>query len=324
MVPYLNVIFHLARARAQYQPTLGVEIPPCEPAVDGGQAVFEIIQRYCHNPFRGNGFDWNERQKATAAAVVAYIDKIWAVLDCASRNTHKVRRHFRTHIIGYEMADIARARIQLRMKRHQLQAFATGWTPLLNEVPLVLFYEGLTDPIVPHLDRNFRSACTRSMWRSVPRGFELLTATIPCLRYLAEDFNDRHRLVWLTRDHQWHCPGNRAIFTPCNENSAHHCDRLQELKAVNRLLRDVVRSPRMSSYRRHPFGTVVFRYRESAQTINRLSANPANRRRRPETDVAPRRNTPAPEPRIRRPGYEENRGGEWRRKSKPKSNCIIL
>ncbi|KAL9623682.1 MAG: hypothetical protein Q9160_002138 [Pyrenula sp. 1 TL-2023] len=329
MVPYLNVIYHLARARAQYQQTLGVEIPPCELAVDGGQAVFKIIQSYCPNSFRGNGFDWDERQKARAAAVVAYIDQIWAALHCASRNTHRSRRHFRTQIIGYEMADIAHVRIRLRMKRRELQAFATGWTPLLDEVPLVLFYEGLYDPIIPNINEDLQNTCTRSMWRSIPQGFGLLTATIPCLRYLAEDFNtgdNRDKLVWLTERHQWHCPGSRAIFTPCSRTSAHHCDRLQELKAGNRPWREAIQSPRTSSYRRQPFGAVVFRYSENTQIINRSATTPSNRtRRRRGTDVVPDgRDTPAPEPRVGRRRDGENDRGEWKRKPKQKSNCVLL
>jgi hypothetical protein len=35
------------------------------------------------------------------------------------------------------------------MRRHTLEGFVKGWTPLIDEVQLVLFYEGIFGPIIP-------------------------------------------------------------------------------------------------------------------------------------------------------------------------------
>lgn len=149
MVPFVSVVLHLARARADHQKDLGLDIPPCELEPDGGQAAFNIIQRYCQNSFRDYWKQADERLKEQATVIENYISEVWAALDCVSRETHKAKRYFRMQMCGYEMADLARLKPRLRMKRHRLEVHSAGWTPLLDEVPLALFYEGLSEPIIP-------------------------------------------------------------------------------------------------------------------------------------------------------------------------------
>jgi hypothetical protein len=68
----------------------------------------------------------------------------------------------------------------LRMKQHSLDNFATrGWAPLLDEVQLTFFYEGLPDPIVPSETSLFPGFCGKSSWRTIPRGFNLLAVSLP-------------------------------------------------------------------------------------------------------------------------------------------------
>jgi hypothetical protein len=47
------------------------------------------------------------------------------------------------------MRDIAQMKPTLRMRRHTLEGFVKGWTPLIDEIQLVLFYEGIFGPIIP-------------------------------------------------------------------------------------------------------------------------------------------------------------------------------
>ena len=68
----------------------------------------------------------------------------------------------------------------MRMKQRSLDAFATsGWAPLLDEVQLTFFYEGLPDPIFPSETSHFPGFCGKSSWRTIPKGFNLLAVSLP-------------------------------------------------------------------------------------------------------------------------------------------------
>jgi hypothetical protein len=70
----------------------------------------------------------------------------------------------------------------LRMKQHSLDTFAiSGWAPLLDEVQLTFFYEGLSDPIIPSETSHFPGSCGESIWRTIPKGFNLLAVSLPWL-----------------------------------------------------------------------------------------------------------------------------------------------
>lgn len=273
MVPFTNVILHLARGRAQYQQALGIEIAGCQLAANGGQAAFEVIQTYCSNPFRRPTLEGDEEKRR--AAIQGYINEVWMALDCATRATYRVKDLFRTQIVGYEMADIARVRTLFRMKRHQLELFTTGWNPLLDEVHLALFYEGLPDPIVPIIDESVNSPCALSLWRSLPHGHDLLAATLPCLRHVSEHLNSEGVVEQVTRQHWWHCPGCRNVFSMCENTSLHVCNRLQELKTNDWRSREEIRGPNQDDLRRYPHGVVCFRYRDSINMIERPLNPPA-------------------------------------------------
>ncbi|KAL9112978.1 MAG: hypothetical protein Q9227_002843 [Pyrenula ochraceoflavens] len=172
IVAYTSLILHLARARADHQRALGISIPPCALTADGGKAAFDVIQRFCKNPFR-SGQRLSDLEELQRAAVEDYFNDIWAVLDCATRESYKSRRLFRTSIVGYEMADIAKVKTKLRMKQHTLEAFTKGWTPLLTEVPLALFYEGMEDPILPNVERDTFPRIKRGNEIRTPKGNDL-------------------------------------------------------------------------------------------------------------------------------------------------------
>lgn len=63
MVPYVSVILHLARARAEEQKALGIQISPCELVANGGEAAFAVIQSYCYSSLRDEWLGADERRK---------------------------------------------------------------------------------------------------------------------------------------------------------------------------------------------------------------------------------------------------------------------
>lgn len=292
MVPILNVILHLARVRANYQSILGIDIPPCHLVSNGGKAAFQVIQQFCRNPFRDDSLDEDERRKERAAFIEDYINQVWIALDC---KTYLAKRYFKTEIFGYEMADIAKVKTGIQMKRHRLKSSAAGWTPLLDGVSLALFYEGLYDPIIPCHGEHSDNSCTKNTLSMVPYGYDLLMATIPCLRYFAERYNNRDELIHLTSKYQWHCPGNRDIFAPCRKHYAHECNFLQELRVGAWLSKDDIRSPSQSSIQRNLYGAVLFRYHDNAQSINQSLNATHTFQKRPRRAILPRPSSPESE-----------------------------
>jgi hypothetical protein len=265
MVSLVSVLLHLTRVRAHYQKVLGFNIPACAPASNGGEAAFSHIMSCYRQPLKvaasNEYLDPSEQQMT----IKDYINDVWATLDCAQRESSKARRLFRTHIIGYEAADIARLKPTLRMKKQSLDLFATGWTPLLDEVKLSLFYEGLFDPIIATGHGQPANTCSAGLWRAIPPGFNLLTVSLPCLIGLSEHLNGLRFTGRLTTRYSWHNRGHsRTLFSTCSRPYSHVCNRLQEVVPDKS---NGYSSPDPEVLAGNPSGAVVFRYEENMETI---------------------------------------------------------
>ena len=207
MVSFVSVLLHVARARAHCQRSLGFRVPACEISANGGQAAYETIMSCYRERLKHAAPDEMLDELEESLTIKDYINDVWAALDCATRETKKTKGLFRTQIIGYEMTDIARLKSTLRMKRQSLDAFATGWAPLLDEVKLALFCEGLHDPIVSNPDQRPSNPCSESIWPNIPMGHNILTASLPCLWELCEHLNEGRCGPRLTSEYVWHNPG---------------------------------------------------------------------------------------------------------------------
>ena len=103
-----------------------------------------------------------------------------------------------------------------------------------------------------------------STWKEVPKGFNLLTVSLPCLTSLSEHLN-QDRLDRLTSEYRWHTPGVRDVFSHCARTRRHVCNRLQEFKADDRGLE--IRPPRISLELARTRGAVVFKYADDLERI---------------------------------------------------------
>jgi hypothetical protein len=258
MVSFVSVLLHVARARTHCQHSLGFRVPACDISANGGQAAYETIMS-CYRERRKHAApDEMLDELEESLTIKDYINDVWAALDCATRETKKTKGLFRTQIIGYEMADIARLKSTLRMKRQSLDAFATGWAPLLDEVKLALFCEGLHDPIVSNPDQQPSNPCSESIWPKIPIGHNILTASLPCLWELCEHLNEGRCGPGVTSKYVWHNPGQ--------SKSKHVCNRLQELRSGD-LNSAAVSNPSYSNLMENPNGAIIFRYNDNMETI---------------------------------------------------------
>lgn len=107
IVSFLSVLWHIARARSEYQKGLGFHIPPRETSANEGQAALKkIIECYQQPLTRRKPNEVLSSQEKTSK-IKDYLNEVWAALECATRETNKARRLFGPTIYGYEMADIA-------------------------------------------------------------------------------------------------------------------------------------------------------------------------------------------------------------------------
>ncbi|OAP59473.1 hypothetical protein AYL99_06771 [Fonsecaea erecta] len=258
MVSLVSVLLHLARIRAELQKCLNYEIPPCERHGNGGQAAFDCLRACYRRPLKKaapNELLSEEEQKFT---VEDYVRDVLAAMELAKRECCRAKRFVfqtREQIIGFELADIARMKPQLRMKQHRLDGRApSGWAPLLDEVQLVFFYEGVDDPIVPKDTSAFSGPCGRGIWHEIPKGYDLLAISLPCLINLAEHRNGGSTtLQRLTRDYNWHCPA--TLFEECKSRKKHRCSRRQELVVASE-----ANSPNVYIRNDEEIRAVVFRH----------------------------------------------------------------
>jgi hypothetical protein len=261
IVSFLSVLWHLARARSSYQRVLGFRIPPCAQSADGGQAAFDRILGCYRRPLKGSRPREIVSDREQRVTIKDYLNEVWASLDCATRETNRARRPWGNTIYGYEMADIVFLKPDLYMKQHKLN-FRSGWTPLVDEVKLVLFYEGLRDPIESDRDHLQHTICSRTIWQNIPPGYNLLTVSLPCLIDIAQRFGPN--LSRLTGTHQWHSPTRDQLLGPCGHPTEHICDRLQEVRRAP----DHVAPPHLNLLRDRR-GAVVFKYAIDMERIQR-------------------------------------------------------
>jgi hypothetical protein len=269
LVSYVSVLLHLARARAYHQRSLGYYIPGCKPAADGGSSALQTIMRHRGDPVRKakpGVYQEHQEHQELGMTVQDYVNEVWAALDKVTLETCKVKRLFRNQIIGYEAADIAKMKTTLRMKRKDLGMFSTNWAPLLSEIKLTLFYEGLFDPILAQPGSIPNTHCCSWVWRQIPKGFDLLTASLPCLTYLSEHLNGSGHIKRLTEEYSWHCPGELQLLF-CEKSSPHVCNRLQELKKQD-WRHYIILHPRIEELTKYPNGAVVFKDSVNQETIH--------------------------------------------------------
>lgn len=259
IVPFMSVFWHLLRAQADTKKRLGYDVPPCEKSGNGGEAAFDCFMACRTDPARKPANNQRLTELEKKETIQDFAEDIWNSMDHATRQSCLRKQLFRNKLIGFELADIATCSPYMTLREHGLDFTTRGsWAPLLDRVRLTFFYEGLSDPILPSDRMIFDGACGDSIWRTTPKDFDLLTASLPCLAFLARDQNaGRNTLTRLAPDSYWSSPQNPGqLFATCGKSHLHVCSRLQELRPENR-----ARDPQVLISEAEKDGAVVFRFK---------------------------------------------------------------
>ena len=147
----------------------------------------------------------------------------------------------------------------------------SGGMPLLEQVPYVLFCEKLQDPIIAGHHRT-ETRCLAAKWTSIPKGFDILTASLPCLKHACEPSNNGGSIANLSRDHVWHVPNcsslhrSGRVFKSCECAHGSSCNKLQEVRSRISFSGPTM-PPSLNDISRHRNGAVIFRYRDDIHSI---------------------------------------------------------
>ena len=158
---------------------------------------------------------------------------------------------------GFELADVINQPQEFQLKEADISHIPIGspggWTKLLDRIPLVLFFEGLEDPILPIPRPERSSARTICCCSRMPTGRNFLAATLSSLRHLSKDF-EYMESGQLTATTFWHCLNPTLLFQGCNcEDTIPGKGRLQAIWPKN-----TAQPPTMRTLENHPDGAVIF------------------------------------------------------------------
>ena len=158
---------------------------------------------------------------------------------------------------GFELADVINQPQEFQLKKADVSHIRIGspggWTKLLDMIPLVLFFEGLEDPILPIPGPGESRARTICCCSRMPTKKNFLAATLSSLRILTKDFEylESGRLTETTF---WHCPNPNHLFQACNCNDTTPNEgRLQAIWP-----RHTAQPPEIYEIEENPGGAVIF------------------------------------------------------------------
>jgi Aspartyl protease len=218
LVPKVCVLLHLVLEYMQHLSSEDAQLefvrPFCEEQSATAQNAFRALTTHIHDvtPLSRSDVDYRLKDLLTT---------FLHMLDAISRRA-RVGRMNRT-VVGFEMFDLILQPMWFDLKESRatntfLGTFG-GWTRLLREVPIVLFFEGIVDPIIPSL-RDDHQLCING--KLVPAGRNYMTTTVQSLYDLARGNGGIGSDGKLVEKAYWHCPDYpfqncscKGKFSPC-------------------------------------------------------------------------------------------------------------
>jgi hypothetical protein len=212
------VLLHLVLEYMQHLSSEDAQLkfvrPFCEEQSATAQNAYQTLTTHLHDAMPLSNSDADYR-------LMHLLTTFLYMLDAISRRA-RIGRMNRT-IVGFEIFDIVLQPMWFDLKESRvtntfLGTFG-GWTRLLREVPIVLFFEGIVDPIVSSL-RDDGKICING--RLVPAGRNYMATTVQSLYDLARGNGGIGSDGKLVENAYWHCPDNpfpkcscKAKFSPC-------------------------------------------------------------------------------------------------------------
>jgi hypothetical protein len=120
-------------------------------------------------------------------------------------------------VLGFELYDLINQPQWFNLKESHVANTAYGslggWPRLLGDVPLVLFFEGLNDPIISKHKQRMPNCSNQPR---IAEDQNLLATTIGTLQDLARRRGGIHKDGQITETGYWHSPGDYGMFDDCS------------------------------------------------------------------------------------------------------------
>ena len=206
-------------------------MPYADALGDGGSAAWDAIWRGRALVLSNNGI---ERKPELFIDVInnmvaALESRKELIIERESASGSRLQSQPRLR--GWELIDIATSMFMFNRKEVPINTKTGGdWYRIASENPdvVVLFCNGLGEPIKAAEDEK---VCRT--WTPVPEGKDYLTASVPCLKQLAEVHGESILSPKLTPNLYWHRPSGERLFEDCSYDGVSRCNRLQDLKRKN-------------------------------------------------------------------------------------------
>lgn len=235
LVPSSAVILHIARTRHYRNPYMNNEkkvmLPSADPSKSSHQAAEKVLLeqasfKLCVQDDLGSQ-DYYLRD---------LVMDIWSYLESLlDKNVTKeaasapeLRGTMRDILRGWEFMDLVDDKSPFRLKETYIEKSSGGWTDLARDIDaIVLFGSGFEDIIKPKED-SMRGLC--HLWKSVPKGKDYLTASVPMMNLLYEQAGSKLSRKHLTSTHlQWHHGGQLWECCESTKPFSCNCNRLQQV-----------------------------------------------------------------------------------------------
>lgn len=283
MLPYLNVLLHLAHMRAAMlanKPHERIDpqerLPPYAiSSADKYEAAYQAMQPLVEL-VRGNSNDIEnltatagasgrkqqeiqDRQIVRAKYLVKYLESVMKGLD----ESHKKLRDLtdndvsiaraKRRIYGFEMTDIAKGSTEPRFKEHRLRYTADRWSLIVREQG-VLFCSGIGHAIT-RLTPAEEGKTLENLYTQMPAEQDYLGALVPCLLALHQKAGDYEGQGILTGDHKHRWEPTDELFNADGPQNSRACfPTAQVIKNHHHSKK----ASRVQNWKDHNNGAVVF------------------------------------------------------------------
>jgi tetratricopeptide (TPR) repeat protein len=218
LVPKASVLLHLVLMWMVYmkREDSSLELPLYYAAksYDGGENAYQVLK--CHGtdplPF-GDG----DKPYRLINVVRMFLFAMGKLQQLSAPEGHTIS--------GWELCDLVDPPEFFEMKEAKFRrrdlTILGGWNKMLPKIPMVLFYEGLEDPIIA----QDCQLCTK--WTRMPPQRNLLGVTLISLKHFTRRFQSGYLRGsgQLTDKCYWHCPG--SLFEECECGERCTCERVQ-------------------------------------------------------------------------------------------------
>ena len=235
LVSELSVVLHIAHAWAACQDTSRKiptnSVPFAKVLADGGLAAWDAIREGKTLELSDDGIEGRpelfiDRIKNIVTALESRKE-----LTIERENASGSRLRNRPGLRGWEFVDLVTMSYLFKRREVPINTRTGGdWYHIANDNPdvVVLFCNGLGHPIKACEDEN---GCPS--WTRIPEGNDYLTASVPCLKHLAEIHGGSSPYWKLTPNFYWHRPPGEILFEDCDYDRESGCNRLQDIKTKN-------------------------------------------------------------------------------------------